>query len=233
MKNIKVKLIVLFLGFFLKGYGYINIYPYRVYLDVEKKLKSEEIVLYNKTSMPLRYKFSIKDEELKKIVSFYPQVITINSGEEKSVKLKLEENREAFIPKEYSTDILIEQLKVPLKNIKGEFIQSVGVEIYPKLKIPLKVYLGDRDITLKNDREKILKNISGRELNFEIFHKKIKKDKKNPLGFIKSIRLKDGEEIDISDYIEKYIKDNKVKEKINIKNLEIYEKVSNRVVKII
>lgn len=217
---------------FSKTYSYINVYPYRVYLDVEKGLKSEEILLYNKTLKPVRYKFSIKDEKLKNIVSFYPQVITVNSGDEKSIKLKLEDNWKKISLEEHVSEILIEQLRVPIRDSKGNFVQSTGVEVYPKVKIPLKIYLGNQKMILEKNNKTILKNISGRELNFEIYYKKIKKDKKNPLGFIKSIRLKNKEEIDLSEDIEEYREVNKVTEKIELKNLEIYEKFSNRLVEI-
>ena len=170
---------------FSKSYSYINIYPYRVYLDVERELKSEEIILYNKTLKPIKYKFSIKDEKLKEIISFYPQVITVNGGEEKNIKLKLEDNWKSLEPKEYTTEVTIEQLRIPIKNSKGEFIKSEGIEVYPKLIMPLKVYLGNSKVRLEKVGETTLKNISDRELSFEIFYKKIKKDKKEPLDFIK------------------------------------------------
>lgn len=210
----------------------MNVYPYRVYLDVEQKTKTQEITLYNKTLKPLRYKLSIKDENLKKTISFYPQVITVNSGEEKSIKLKLEDSWKTFEPREYGTEILIEQLRVPMKNSKGEFVQSEGVEVYPKLTIPLKAYFGNTKVRLKKVDKTTLKNISDRELNFEIYHKKTKQDKKNPLGFIKSIRLKNSEQIDVLEYIEKYKKEQNINEKIEIENLEIYEKINNKLVKI-
>lgn len=231
MRTFKLFLLLMVVCF-TRGYSYINVYPYRVYLDVEKNLKNEEIILYNKTSKPVRYKFSIKDEELKEIVSFYPQVITVGSGEEKKIKLKLENNWKKFNLEEHSSEILIEQLRVPVKDSKGNFVQSTGFEVYPKVKIPLKIYLGNEKMVLEKNGKTVLKNISGRELNFEIFYKKIKKDKKDPLGFIKSIRLKNEEEIDLNEDIERYREDNKVAERIELKNLEIYEKFSNRLVEI-
>lgn len=226
--------VILFLTIvcFSRGYSYINMYPYRVYLDVEREVKTEEILLYNKTLKPVRYKFSIKDEKLKDIVSFYPQVITVNSGDEKSIKLKLEGNWKKISLEEHVSEILIEQLRVPMRDSKGNFIQSAGVEVYPKVKIPLKIYLGNQKMILEKNNKTTLRNMSGRELNFEIYYKKIKKDKKNPLGFIKSIRLKNKEEIDLTEYIEEYRKVNKVTEKIELKNLEVYEKLSNRLVEI-
>lgn len=231
MRTFKLFLLLMVVCF-TRGYSYINVYPYRVYLDVEKNIKNEEIILYNKTSKPVRYKFSIKDEELKEIVSFYPQVITVGSGEEKKIKLKLENNWKKFNLEEHSSEILIEQLRVPVKDSKGNFVQSTGFEVYPKVKIPLKIYLGNEKMVLEKNGKTVLKNISGRELNFEIFYKKIKKDKKDPLGFIKSIRLKNEEEIDLNEDIEHYREDNKVVERIELKNLEIYEKFSNRLVEI-
>lgn len=231
MRTFKLFLLLMVVCF-TRGYSYINVYPYRVYLDVEKNLKNEEIILYNKTLKPVRYKFSIKDEELKEIVSFYPQVITVGSGEEKKIKLKLENNWKKFNLEEHSSEILIEQLRVPVKDSKGNFVQSTGFEVYPKVKIPLKIYLGNEKMVLEKNGKTVLKNISGRELNFEIFYKKIKKDKKDPLGFIKSIRLKNEEEIDLNEDIEHYREDNKVVERIELKNLEIYEKFSNRLVEI-
>ncbi|WP_448820739.1 hypothetical protein [Cetobacterium sp.] len=231
MRTFKLFLLLMVVCF-TRGYSYINVYPYRVYLDVEKNLKNEEIILYNKTSKPVRYKFSIKDEELKEIVSFYPQVITVGSGEEKKIKLKLENNWKKFNLEEHSSEILIEQLRVPVKDSKGNFVQSTGFEVYPKVKIPLKIYLGNEKMVLEKNGKTVLKNISGRELNFEIFYKKIKKDKKDPLGFIKSIRLKNEEEIDLNEDIEHYRENNKVVERIELKNLEIYEKFSNRLVEI-
>lgn len=231
MRTLKLFLLLMIVCF-TRGYSYINVYPYRVYLDVEKNLKNEEIILYNKTLKPVRYKFSIKDEGLKEIVSFYPQVITVGSGEEKKIKLKLENNWKKFNLEEHSSEILIEQLRVPVKDSKGNFVQSTGFEVYPKVKIPLKIYLGNEKMVLEKNGKTVLKNMSGRELNFEVFYKKIKKDKKDPLGFIKSIRLKNEEEIDLNEDIERYRENNKVAERIELKNLEIYEKFSNRLVEI-
>lgn len=231
MRTLKLFLLLMVVCF-ARGYSYINVYPYRVYLDVEKNLKNEEITLYNKTLKPVRYKFSIKDEGLKEIVSFYPQVITVGSGEEKKIKLKLENNWKKFNLEEHSSEILIEQLRVPVKDSKGNFVQSTGFEVYPKVKIPLKIYLGNEKMVLEKNGKTVLKNMSGRELNFEVFYKKIKKDKKDPLGFLKSIRLKNEEEIDLNEDIERYRENNKVTERIELKNLEIYEKFSNRLVEI-
>lgn len=231
MKNIKIIILIFFFNVF-KSYSYLNVYPYRIYLDTERGIKTEEIILYNKTLKPLRYKFSIKDEKYKNIISFYPQVITINAGEEKSIKLKLEDEWKKFSQSEYITEILIEQLRVPIKNSKGEFSQSEGVEVYPKLKIPFKIYLGNTEVSLKKESETILKNVSGRELNFEFYHKKIKKDKKEPLGFIKSVRLKNEEKVDLLEYIESYIKEKRITEKVNLKNIAIYEKTTNKLVKV-
>lgn len=234
MRISKTGLIIFFLGVLFKSYGYMNVYPYRVYLDIEQNVRTQEVIFYNKTLKPLRYKFTIKDESLKKVISFYPQVITVNSGEEKSIKLKLEDNWKAFEPKEYSTEVMIEQLRVPLKNSKGEFIQGEGVEVYPKLAIPLKIYFGNTRVSLKKEGKTILKNISGRELSFEIYHRKRRKDKNNPLGFIKSVRLKNNEQIDILEYIEKYRREQNLSEqdRLGIDNLEIYEKFSNKLVEI-
>ena len=79
-----------------------------------------------------------------------------------------------------------------------------------------------------------MKNISGRELSFEIYHRKRRKDKNNPLGFIKSVRLKNNEQIDILEYIEKYRREQNLSEqdRLGIDNLEIYEKFSNKLVEI-
>lgn len=209
---------------FKNSYSYINIYPYRVYLDVQKNKKNEEIILYNKTTTTLRYKLSLKDKKMASIISFYPSVLTLNPGEEKEIKLKLENNWKELEKKEHASEILIEQLKVPVKNSKGEFIKSSGVEVYPKIKIPLKAYLGDKKIALKRVSKTSLKNISEREVVFEIFYKKNKKDKNTILDFVKSIRLKSREEIELKEELKT--------RKIEIKDLVIYEKESNLIVDI-
>ena len=101
-----VSIFFLLLTVYKSGYSYVNVYPYRVYLDSEKNKNEETIVLYNKTVLPLRYKLSIKDKKLKKVVSFYPQVITLNPGDEKEIKLKLENNRENLEKKEIKDNVL-------------------------------------------------------------------------------------------------------------------------------
>lgn len=217
-----VSIFFLLLTVYKSGYSYVNVYPYRVYLDSEKNKNEETIVLYNKTVFPLRYKLSIKDKRLKKVVSFYPQVITLNPGDEKEIKLKLENNRENLEKKEYRAEILIEQLKVPLKDEKGKFIKSSGVEVYPKVKIPLKLYLGEALIRLRAKENRVV-NISEREINIEIFMNNKKSNKKNGLDFIKSVTLKDLEELDLE-------KEFGVKE---LENIEIYEKESGEKIEIL
>lgn len=217
-----VSIFFLLLTVYKSGYSYVNVYPYRVYLDSEKNKNEETIVLYNKTVLPLRYKLSIKDKRLKKVVSFYPQVITLNPGDEKEIKLKLENNRENLEKKEYRAEILIEQLKVPLKDEKGKFIKSSGVEVYPKVKIPLKLYLGEALIRLRAKENRVV-NISEREINIEIFMNNKKSNKKNGLDFIKSVTLKDLEELDLE-------KEFGIKE---LKNIEIYEKESGEKIEIL
>lgn len=217
-----VSIFFLLLTVYKSGYSYVNVYPYRVYLDSEKNKNEETIVLYNKTVLPLRYKLSIKDKRLKKVVSFYPQVITLNPGDEKEIKLKLENNRENLEKKEYRAEILIEQLKVPLKDEKGKFIKSSGVEVYPKVKIPLKLYLGEASIRLRAKENRVV-NISEREINIEIFMNNKKSNKKNGLDFIKSVTLKDLEELDLE-------KEFGIKE---LENIEIYEKESGEKIEIL
>lgn len=217
-----VSIFFLLLTVYKSGYSYVNVYPYRVYLDSEKNKNEETIVLYNKTVLPLRYKLSIKDKRLKKVVSFYPQVITLNPGDEKEIKLKLENNGEKLEKKEYRAEILIEQLKVPLKDEKGKFIKSSGVEVYPKVKIPLKLYLGEASIRLRAKENRVV-NISEREINIEIFMNNKKSNKKNGLDFIKSVTLKDLEELDLE-------KEFGIKE---LKNIEIYEKESGEKIEIL
>lgn len=217
-----VSIFFLLLTVYKSGYSYVNVYPYRVYLDSEKNKNEETIVLYNKTVLPLRYKLSIKDKRLKKVVSFYPQVITLNPGDEKEIKLKLENNRESLEKKEYRAEILIEQLKVPLKDEKGKFIKSSGVEVYPKVKIPLKLYLGEALIRLRAKENRVV-NISEREINIEIFMNNKKSNKKNGLDFIKSVTLKDLEELDLE-------KEFGIKE---LENMEIYEKESGEKIEIL
>lgn len=217
-----VSIFFLLLTVYKSGYSYVNVYPYRVYLDSEKNKNEETIVLYNKTVLPLRYKLSIKDKRLKKVVSFYPQVITLNPGDEKEIKLKLENNRENLEKKEYRAEILIEQLKVPLKDEKGKFIKSSGVEVYPKVKIPLKLYLGEALIRLRAKENRVV-NISEREINIEIFMNNKKYNKKNGLDFIKSVTLKDLEELDLE-------KEFEIKE---LKNIEIYEKETGEKIEIL
>lgn len=217
-----VSIFFLLLTVYKSGYSYVNVYPYRVYLDSEKNKNEETIVLYNKTVLPLRYKLSIKDKRLKKVVSFYPQVITLNPGDEKEIKLKLENNREDLEKKEYRAEILIEQLKVPLKDEKGKFIKSSGVEVYPKVKIPLKLYLGEALIRLRAKENRVV-NISEREINIEIFMNNKKSNKKNGLDFIKSVTLKDLEELDLE-------KEFGIKE---LENIEIYEKESGEKIEIL
>ncbi|MGL4510613.1 hypothetical protein [Cetobacterium sp.] len=209
---------------FKTSYSYINIYPYRVYLDVQKGKKNEEIILYNKTTTTLRYKLSLKDKKMESIISFYPSILTLKPGEEKEIKLKLENNWKELEKKEHASEILIEQLKVPVKNSKGEFVKSRGVEVYPKIKIPLKVYLGNKEISLKKSSKTSLKNIGERELAFEIYYRKNKKDKNTILDLIESVRLKSMEEIDLKGELKA--------RKIEIEDLEIYEKESNLIVKI-
>lgn len=217
-----VSIFFLLLTVYKSGYSYVNVYPYRVYLDSEKNKNEETIVLYNKTVLPLRYKLSIKDKRLKKVVSFYPQVITLNPGDEKEIKLKLENNRENLEKKEYRAEILIEQLKVPLKDEKGKFIKSSGVEVYPKVKIPLKLYLGEALIRLRAKENRVV-NISEREINIEIFMNNKKSNKKNGLDFIKSVTLKDLEELDLE-------KEFGIKE---LENIEIYEKETGEKIEIL
>lgn len=217
-----VSIFFLLLTVYKSGYSYVNVYPYRVYLDSEKNKNEETIVLYNKTVLPLRYKLSIKDKKLKKVVSFYPQVITLNPGDEKEIKLKLENNRENLEKKEYRAEILIEQLKVPLKDEKGKFIKSSGVEVYPKVKIPLKLYLGEALIRLRVKENRVV-NISEREINIEIFMNNKKSNKKNGLDFIKSVTLKDLEELDLE-------KEFGIKE---LENIEIYEKETGEKIEIL
>lgn len=211
--------------FFENSYSYINVYPYRVYLDVQKNKKDEEIILYNKTTVSLRYKLSLKDKKIQSIISFYPTVLTLKPGEEKVVKLKLENNWKEYEKKEHISEILIEQLKVPVKNSKGEFIKSSGVEVYPKVKIPLKVYLGNKEIALKKISKTSLRNIGEREVKFEIFYKRNKKDKNTLLDFVKSVRLKSMEEIELKKDLEK--------RGLKIEDLDIYEKESGIDIKII
>lgn len=217
-----VSIFFLLLTVYKSGYSYVNVYPYRVYLDSEKNKNEETIVLYNKTVLPLRYKLSIKDKRLKKVVSFYPKVITLNPGDEKEIKLKLENNRENLEKKEYRAEILIEQLKVPLKDEKGKFIKSSGVEVYPKVKIPLKLYLGEALIRLRAKENRVV-NISEREINIEIFMNNKKSNKKNGLDFIKSVTLKDLEELDLE-------KEFGIKE---LENIEIYEKETGEKIEIL
>lgn len=205
------------------NYSYINIYPYKVYLDVEKNRVQDSIVFYNKTTAHLRYKLSIKDKKLKKVISFYPQVVTVSPGDEKEINLKLESNWVDLEKIEHKSEILIEQLKVPIKDETGRFIKSSGVEIYPKVKIPLKIYLGKAPIKLKIVRDLIVQNISEREINVELFLITKMKDEKNRLKFLKSIKLANLEEINLK---EETVLD-------SLESIEIYEKESGKKIEII
>ena len=215
MKRGVITILLLLFTIYRSGYSYINIYPYKVYLDIQKSKSEESIVFYNKTTSPLRYKLSIKDKNLKDVISLYPQIVTLNPGDEKEVKLKVENSWKNLEKREHQAEILVEQLKMPLRDEKGIFIKSFGVEIYPKVKVPLKLYLGETPVKLKGIKNKIT-NISDREINIEIFNNNKKSKKKDELNFIKSINLKNLEELDLEKELE--IK--------NIKNIEIYEKES-------
>lgn len=217
-----VSIFFLFLTIYKSGYSYINIYPYKVYLDSENNKTEESIVFYNKTTLPLRYKLSIKDKSLKEVVSFYPRVVTLNPGDEKEINLKLESNRQSLQKREYKAEILIEQLKVPLRDREGKFIKSSGVEVYPKVKIPLNLYLGEAPIRVRAKKNKLI-NISEREINIEIFIANEKVDKKDRLKFIKSINLKNLEEFDLESELG-------ISE---LKKIEIYEKESGKKIEIL
>lgn len=211
---------ILFVLFCLKGYAYINIHPHRVRLDVQQGINSGEVVLYNKTTKPVRYRFSIENDELDKVITFYPEVITLGSGEEKNIKIKLEESWRGLEPVEHNGKILVEQLRVPSKDSSGQFIKSQGVEVYPKIKIPLKIYLGDKELEMTRNSETSIRNRSDRELDLDIFYEKesAKGKNENLLEFIKSVRVSSDEVLELQDYL---------KENESLSRIVLYEKLKD------
>lgn len=219
------KILLVFIIFFQSSFAYINVYPYRVYLDLQRDKKEEEIIIYNKTNSKLRYKVSLKNSEILNTLTFYPAIVTLEPGDEKIVKLTLESGWEKLEKKEYVGEILIEQLKVPIRNSKGEFVRSSGIEVYPKIKIPLRVYFGEKEIALKKLSKTALQNMSDREINFEVFLKKDNKNKSS-LEFLTSLKLKNMEKIELIQKLNR-------KDIDSIEKLEIYEKESGIKIKII
>lgn len=219
------KILLAFIIFFQSTLAYINVYPYRVYLDLQRDKKEEEIIIYNKTNSKLRYKVSLKNSEILNTLTFYPAIVTLEPGDEKIVKLTLESGWEKLEKKEYASEILIEQLKVPIRNSRGEFVRSSGIEVYPKIKIPLRAYFGEKEIVLKKLSKTALQNVSDREINFEVFLKKDNKNK-NSLEFLTSLKLKNMEKIELIQKLNR-------KDIDSIEKLEIYEKESGIKIKII
>lgn len=225
MRRYLIFMILMLLFLFNLSPAYINIYPYRVYLDIQRNLMEAEIVLYNKTDRVVRYKISIDDRRLKNQISFYPQVITLKSGEEKNVKLKLEKGWEELENREYYSNIFVEQLRVPLRDSKGNFIQSQGVEVYPKIKIPLKIYSGSEKIAILKRDEREIENISGREINLELFYNRKINSKEN-LDFIKNLRLSKGEILNLENIFQGYQKKKEIDREITLREIVILDKLS-------
>lgn len=179
-------------------YSYINVYPYRIFLDVQKNQINEEITLYNRTSDELRYKIYlegvIEDTNIDEVINYYPKTIHLRPGESKNIRVRLVRDK-IKEKNEYLAGMVIEQQRVPKRNSKGEFEIVQGVEVYPKIRMPIKIYTGDSKMALKQKNRTIVQNISGREIWLEMFMK-ISDDKN--LKFIEQIRLFKDEEYEIT-----------------------------------
>lgn len=215
---------ILFLFMNRSAESYINIHPYRLSMDREQEKTKEELIFYNKTHEVLRYKISVlgeRGEPLKEGVDFYPDIITLKPGGTGNINFKIGDIS-GLAEEEHRYIVQIEQLRVPQISSKGNFKAPEGVEVYPKVKLPLRVYLGKDKVALsEKDETGTIMNLSGREIEIEAFLEK-KTGKKSEYIFLKNMRLSKEEGIDTKELLKDYADD------LSGKKLEISDKRSGK-----
>lgn len=183
--------IVIFLQllFFFKSFAYINVYPTKFDKRIEERGSIGEYFFTNKTSNPIKYRFSFippqyTENDMTSWISFYPNSITVNPGDEGSVKflIKPPKNSEKG---EYKSFIYIEEIPMGVKN---------GVTMLTNLKMEVLGWVGELEPKIEIRDSKIF-NVGERRGNFEFFLENSLENKKYLLS--KSI-LKD-ESIDLSE----------------------------------
>lgn len=232
-----MKKIGIFLFFILSSlaFGYINIYP--LYFDqrIDGMGGIKDFILTNTTSKTVRYQIHILNEnrglDMSSWTEIYPRTLTLKPGEKGEVKMFIKAPKGSLVG-EYSTILNIKELGIPTEEKRDK-----KIDVFTNLKIKLYGYVGKLDSSISLENFKLikenskfhfvgkLKNESLRRIKLEI----ILADSNEKNGMlISEIKLKKGEEIDLSNL--KILDISRIEDS-RLNTIYIYEKGSGKFLK--
>lgn len=232
-----MKKIGIFLFFILSSlaFGYINIYP--LYFDqrIDGMGGIKDFILTNTTSKTVRYQINILNEnrglDMSSWTEIYPRTLTLKPGEKGEVKMFIKAPKGSLVG-EYSTILNIKELGIPTEEKRDK-----KIDVFTNLKIKLYGYVGKLDSSISLENFKLikennkfhfvgkLKNESLRRIKLEI----ILADSNEKNGMlISEIKLKKGEEIDLSNL--KILDISRIEDS-RLNTIYIYEKGSGKFLK--
>ena len=143
---------LIFFSIALNLSAYINIYPVSFDKAIDGSGNSQEFILYNKTTKPLRYNISLSDERfqknsMKNWIEFYPKNITVKPGKSEKIKMYIKAPKNT--PRgEYLATVEIKENLLP--NLEKNVSQN-NVQLLTHLKMDIAGYVGNLKPNYKVD----------------------------------------------------------------------------------
>lgn len=195
--------ILIFLFLSLKTWAYVNITP----LTFDKRIDGEggykEYTLSNSSKNITKYRIYIEKNnekyDMSDWVEFFPKTLTLKPGESKKIKVLItapNDSREG----EYTTNLCIKEVEVPLKNKELNILTNLKIELAgyvgdlkPKIEIT-NIYREDKSLKIS------FKNAGEIRQYFEIY---CLDSKEKELVYLDRVRLFSKEEKEVKLLVEK------------------------------
>lgn len=237
----KICILIIMINLRISSFAYINIYPLTFNQRIDGMGAVKDYILTNNTTKPLKYQIELEDSkdelDMTQWSEIYPKAVMLKPGEKKEIKMYIRSPK-GVQEGEYSTILNIKELEIPSEANKNK-----KVRVFTNLKVKLYGYVGKLDSSIsleslyifKGENKKDfkmtgkIKNESLRRIEIEI----VLKDKSKKKEYlISEIKLKKGEEIEVSNLdllLDKLRVTDKEYKKIN--RICIYEKETGELLK--
>lgn len=222
----KRNIIIILMILFSRIYPYVNIHPVTFDKSISGAGEIEEYQLYNGTSSPIRYLFSIEKSKNQKDmtdwIEFYPKTLNLKPGQEGVLKVFIKAPKGTETG-EYTSVLGVKEM--PVINEKEMKSNTSTLKVLTNLKMEIVGYVGElktnldlKNLEVKRENNRLdfsgeIKNTGNRRGTFSFYLSDSKHKNSFLLG---SKRVLIDEKLDLKEF------NQEIKEEVIFKNIKRY-----------